>query len=86
MNDLFWKLKAELSRTIIFDGLGGWPFSMGDDIAKGTVAEMLDKYLEFPEEERSRMMITTASGFRLEGEEIDALVARRRREMPPSEG
>ena len=86
MGDLFWNLKAELTRTIIFDEFGGWPFSMGDDVAQGTLAEMLDRYLDFPEEERSRMTITTASGFRLEGREIDALVARRRRELPGSDG
>jgi hypothetical protein len=86
MGDLFWSLKAELSRTIIFDELGGWPFSMGDDIANGTLAEMLDRYLDFPEEERSRLTITTATGFRLEGEEIDSLVVRRLREMPSNEG
>jgi hypothetical protein len=85
MVDLFWSLRAELSRTIIFDELGGWPFSMGDDVANGTLAEMLDRYLDFPEEERSRLTITTASGFRLKGKEIDALVARRLREMPQSE-
>jgi hypothetical protein len=86
MGDLFWSLKAELSRTITFDELGGWPFSMDDDVAHGTLAEMLDRYLGFPEEERARLTITTASGFRLEGREIDALVARRRRELPGSDG
>jgi hypothetical protein len=86
MGDLFWDQEAGLSRTVMVDELGGWPFAMGEDIAQGTLEEMLDRYLGLSDEERPRMTITISGGFHLEGHEIDALAARRRRERGGSDG
>ena len=84
MKDLNWDQEAGLSRISFSNELDGWPFPMGEDVAQGTLREMLSLYLEFTEDERSRMTITIAGGFHVDGCEIDALVnlSRRQRGTP----
>lgn len=79
MKDLDWDQEAGLSRGVVSDG---WPLPMGEDVAQGTLEEMVRRYLEFPEAERSAMSITIDGGFHLDGIEIDFLAKRWRRERP----
>ena len=57
---------------------------MGEDVAQGTLYDMVSRYLEFSEAERSMMTITIDGGFHMDGVEIEYLAKRRQRERLPS--
>jgi len=80
MKHLDWDQDAGLSRSVFGDG---WALPMGEDVAQGTLHDMVSRYLEFPEAERSMMTITIDGGFHMDGVEIEYLAKRRQRERPP---
>lgn len=80
MKHLDWDQEAGLTRAtfIHVPQIGLVP--VGEDVAQGTLDEMVSRYLEIPEEEQLMMAITIAGGFHVDGPEIAALADLRRRQ------